>query len=68
MPLAVQSMSRLGMEAARFVNDLGDVAAVDGDVSKATLVTIARQELSCSLFQSTAGMYDRSLILVVCVV
>ena len=62
VPLAVESLGRLGKEAARFFNDLGDVAAVDGCVSKDTFVRIVDQELSCALCKGNARIYDRSLI------
>ena len=61
VPLAVESFGRLGKEAARLLNDLGDVAA-DGCASKDTFVRIVRQELSCALCKGNAQLYDRSLI------
>ena len=61
MPLAVESFGRLGKEAARFLNDLGDVAAADGCASKEAFVRTVRQELSCALCRGNARMYDRSL-------
>ena len=46
VPLAVESFGRLGKEAARFLDDLGDVAAADGCASKDTFVRIVLQESS----------------------
>ena len=48
LPLAVESFGLLGKEVARFRNDLGDIAAVDGCASKTSFVRIVRQELSCT--------------------
>jgi hypothetical protein len=62
VPLAVESFGRLGKDAARFLNDLGDVAAADGCASKEAFVRTVRQELSCALCRGNARMYDRSLI------
>ena len=42
--LAVESFGRLGKEAARFLNDLGDVAAADGCASREAFVRTVRQE------------------------
>ena len=62
MPLAVDSFGRLGKEAARFLDDVGDVAAADSCASKDTFVRIVRQELSCALCRGDARMYDNSRI------
>ena len=62
VPLAVDSFGRLGKEAARFLDDVGDVAAADSCASKDTFVRIVRQELSCALCRGDARMYDNSRI------
>ena len=62
VPLAVEYFGRHGKEAARFLNDLGDVAAANGCASYDAFVRIVRQELSCALCWGNARMYDRSLI------
>ena len=62
MPLAVESFGWLGKEAARFLNDFGDVAPADGCASKDAFIRIVRQELSCALCWGNARLYDRSLI------
>ena len=56
--LAVGSFDWLGKEAACFLNNLGDVAAADGCMCKATFVRIARQELRCALCRGNARIYD----------
>ena len=38
VPLAMESYGRLGREASRFLSDLGDIAASDGRLRKATFV------------------------------
>ena len=47
VPLDVEPFGRLGKEAARFLNDLGDVAAAD------SFVRIVCPELSCALYWGT---------------
>ena len=59
---AVESFGRLQKEAARLLNDLGDVAAADGCASKDTFARTVRQEFSCALCKGNARMYDRSII------
>ena len=61
MPWAGESFERLGKDAVRFLNALGDVAASDGCASKSAFVRTVRQELSCVLCKGNARMYDRSL-------
>ena len=48
VPLGMESYGRLGREASRFFSDLGDVAASDGRLCKATFVQSVRQELRCA--------------------
>ena len=62
LPLAGESFGRLGKDASRFLNDLGEVAASDGCASKSAFVRTVRQELSCALCKGNARMYDRSLL------
>ena len=49
----------LGKDAARFLNDIGEVAASHG--SKSAFARTVRQELSCALCKGNARMYDRTL-------
>jgi hypothetical protein len=60
VPLAGETYGRLGVEAARFLSQLGDVAAEGGRVSKERFVRTARQELSCALCRGNGQMYYRS--------
>jgi hypothetical protein len=60
VPLAVESYGRLGVDAARFLSQLGDIAAEDGRVSKERFVRSARQELSVALCRGNGHMYFRS--------
>ena len=60
VPLVAESYGRLGVDAARFLSQLGDVAAEGGRVSKALFVRSARQELSCALCRGNGRMYFRS--------
>ena len=62
LPVAGESFRRLGNDAARFLNDLGEVAASDGCTSKSAKVRTEQQELSCALCKGNARMYDRSLL------
>ena len=57
IPLAGESFGWWGLEASRFLSDLGDVAAAGGTASKATFVRSARQELSCALCRGNGRMY-----------
>ena len=41
VPLAVESFGQLGKEAARFLNELGNVAAADGCASTDAFVRIS---------------------------
>ena len=50
----------MGREASRFLSDLGDIAASDGRLRKATFVRSVRQELSCALCRGNGGMYFHS--------
>lgn len=59
VPLAVESFGRLGLEASRFLSDLGDVAAAGGTASKAAFVRSVRQELSCALCRGNGRMYNK---------
>jgi hypothetical protein len=59
-PLVAESYGRLGVEAARFLSQLGDIAAEGGKVSKELFVRTARQELSCALCRGNGLMYYRS--------
>jgi hypothetical protein len=61
IPLAVESFGRLGLEASRFLSDLGDVAAAGGTASKAAFVRSVRQELSCALCRGNGRMYSRHM-------
>jgi hypothetical protein len=61
MPLAVESYGRLGRAASLFLSQLGDAAALHGNVSKAAFVRFARQQLSCALCKGNAGVYAASL-------
>jgi hypothetical protein len=60
VPLVAESYGRLGVEAARFLSQLGDIAAEGGKVSKELFVRTARQELSCALCRGNGLMYYRS--------
>ena len=59
IPLAVESFGRLGLEASRFLSDLGDIASASGAASKAVFVRSVRQELSCALCRGNGRMYNR---------
>jgi hypothetical protein len=62
VPLAVESFGRLGSAASRFLSELGDLAAGEGNrVSKAAFVRGVRRELSCALCKGNARMYYKSL-------
>ena len=56
LPLAGDSIGRLGKDASRFLNDLGGVAASDGCASKSAFVWRVRQDLSCALCKGNARM------------
>ena len=43
LPLAGETFGRLGKDASRFLNDLGEVAASDGCASKSAFVRTVRQ-------------------------
>ena len=60
VPLAMESYGSLGQQASRFLSDLGDIAASDGRLRKATFVRSVRQELSCALCRGYGGMYFQS--------
>ena len=62
LQLASESFGRLGKDASRFLNDLGEVAASDGCASKSAFMRTVRQELSCALCKGNARMYDRCLL------
>ena len=66
MPLAAESCSRYGKEAARFLNDFGDVVVADSCVSKAAFVRIVCKEPRSALCWGNTRMYDRSLIMAAC--
>ena len=51
-------------EVVRFLTDLSVVDAANGRASKAAIVRIVLQELSCTLCWGNARMHDRSLIFV----
>ena len=61
VPFAVESFGRLGQDAQRFINTLGDVAAAGGRVSKSVFVMNAYKDLSCTLQRGNGLMYSRSL-------
>jgi hypothetical protein len=62
IPLAVESFGRMGSAASRFLSELGDLAAGEGNrVSKAAFVRGVRRELSCALCKGNARMYYKSL-------
>ena len=62
----MDSCGRLVKEAARFCEDLGDVANADSRASKTAFVRIVRQELSSALCRGNTSMYGRILISVAC--
>ena len=65
LPLAGESFGRLGKDASRFFNDLGEVAASDGCAPKSAFVRTVRRELSCARCVRAMGnarMYDQSLL------
>ena len=57
----MESFGRLGKDAQRFINTLGDVAAAGGRVSKSVFVMNAYKDLSCTLQRGNGLMYSRSL-------
>ena len=61
IPLAVESYGRLGSAAARFLSELGDLAAEGTQVSKAAFIRGVRRELSCALCKGNSRMYYKSL-------
>jgi hypothetical protein len=63
-PLACESYGRLGLEASRFLSELGDIVESSGRGSKAAFVRNARTELSVALCRGNSRMYYSSLSLV----
>ena len=57
VPLAMESYGRLGKEAARFLGKLGDIAALEGRVTKAAFVRTAHRRISCAIVRGNASVY-----------
>jgi hypothetical protein len=59
-PLAVETYGRMGVQAARLLSDVADIAAQNG-VSKAAFVRMAHTELSCALVKGMGRVYSRGM-------
>ena len=68
VPLATESFGRLGKAAARFLSDLGEVAARDGRASKGAFVRSALATVSCALCRGNARVYRHAMCAVACAV
>ena len=62
VPLVGEYSRRLGDDAARFLSDLGDVAASDGCALKCAFVRKVREEFSRTLCLCNVRMYNQSLL------
>ena len=60
VPLAMESYGRLGSEAARFLDELGHVAAESGHVSKAASVRATHRRVSCAIVRGNARVCNKA--------
>jgi hypothetical protein len=61
VPFGVETYGCLGDSAQSFLQQLGDVAASRGAISKAAFVRSAYREVSCALQRGLGLQYGRSL-------
>lgn len=60
VPLAMESYGRLGREAARFLGELGHVAAENGHITKAAFVRASHRRISCAIVRGNARVYNQA--------
>ena len=60
MPLAMESYGQLGSEAARFLDELGHVAAESGHVCKVAFVRATHRRVSCAIVRGNARVYHKA--------
>ena len=58
--MATETYGRLGVQAARYLNDVADYAARKG-VSKSAFVRMAHAELSCALVKGMAQVWNAGM-------
>ena len=59
VPLAMESYGRLGKEAARFLGKLGDIAALEGRMTKAAFARTAHRRISCAIVRGNASVCNK---------